>query len=92
MASKDITEWHCDRCGFEVALPTNETKHGWYSLSSPHLTYALNISRYSQPERTGTKMHGDICPECLQSMWQWWNQPRRRPALTAPDPVDQETA
>jgi hypothetical protein len=79
MASKDITEWHCDRCGVEVALPTH-AKHGWFHVSPPYT--ARHFPHGWEKERL--KVEGD----CVQSLWEWWMRPRQ--PQRQPDPVPQE--
>jgi hypothetical protein len=71
MASKEITEWRCDRCGVEAAIPTNAIT-GWFRLGTP---YSAVQNRYQNQKKL--EMGGDLCPDCTKSLWAWWCQPRQ---------------
>ena len=77
MTSKDITEWHCNRCGAEAAIETR-TKHEWCGISRPYFRYNQE-SRYDQlkPSAALEAIGGDICPDCLRSIMAWWHAPKQ---------------
>ena len=66
MPVRQITEWHCSRCGNEAAIPSS-LEHFWRSLA---------VGNYQgNPQRARDQsmdVHGDICPDCVGLLIEWW--------------------
>jgi hypothetical protein len=67
MPRRNLTEWHCERCGEESVIESNR-QHGWM---------ILGISGYQgNPKEERFNIGGDICPDCVKSLVSWWKDRR----------------
>jgi len=72
MSRQDITvhrwKYTCDRCG-RVDVPV-ETGTRWAWISG-QVDGVADDETFLVP-----RLRGDICPTCIASFRQWWNQPK----------------
>lgn len=64
----------CDRCGNKEELRQAERGYVWGKLLAAQANGPFRIGSYDGKSvfPAGGK---DLCPNCLQSLEQWWNNP-----------------
>jgi hypothetical protein len=74
-ARPTLLELRCARCGAMLV----------YERFTPHCWSLLDMARYQRTRDPGEPaIYGSICPECAESLLDWWASPPRKAAVGPP--------